>query len=118
MLRYLNLESQESAFSRAVFCRSVNSFRGAGFSFSIWYSIQPRQISGGLQREWYIVAAKEYMSLRGCDFPVRNCSGAENRDASDGWSAVAFAKTPLIHRVISKFAIFGEPSRVIIMFSG
>ena len=33
VLRYLYLESRESAFSRAAFCGSVSSFMGSGFSF-------------------------------------------------------------------------------------
>ncbi len=58
------------------------------------------------------------MSVRGCDLPVRNCSGAEYSDASSACSAFARDNESLIHRVISKFASFGEPSGVRMMLAG
>src|SRR3972149_3636547 len=118
VLRYLNLASRASAFSRAAFCLSVKFLRGAGVSFRTWYSIHPRQTWGARHRDWYIVAAKEYMSLRWCGLPVRDCSGAKHSHASSGCSAFACDSESLIHWVISKFASFGEPSAVRMMFAG
>ena len=97
---------------------AASAGNGSGASFTIWYSICPREKGGAPVRHSYAIAANEYTSCAGFGARPRSCSGLM-------YSSVPLENFPVtrvivswISRAMPKSSTNGVPSLRTITFPG